>query len=88
MNYTKPRLPDDLPGIIARLRKAAENEGWNQANLVMELCNKAEEIHRIASSCLEYFEYMEARGSEFTPDFAWLAPLRTAVTGMPVGENK
>ena len=42
MNYSKPRLPDDLPSIISRLRLAAKNEGWNQHNLVMELCDKAE----------------------------------------------
>lgn len=79
-------LPTDLPGIIDKLREAAKNQGWNEHNLVMELCKKAEELHQLAAGCLGYFEWMGKQGSEFTPDLAWLAPLRVAVGLFPAKE--
>jgi len=80
-------LPTDLPGIIDTLRKAAKNQGWNERNLVMELCKKAEELHQVAQGCLVYFEWMEKQGSEFTPDMAWLASLRVAVGKFPARDK-
>ncbi len=34
----------------------------------------------VAKGCLGYFDYMASQGSDLTPDEAWLAPLKAAIS--------
>jgi len=48
----REKLPTDLFEITALLRKVGREKGWNEANLVLELCDKAEKLWYAASQAL------------------------------------
>ena len=51
------------------------------------LIASAPDLLAVAEGCLGYFDYMASQDSDFTPDPAWLAPLRAAIEKARKGQS-
>ena len=61
--------------VVGEVDRYHQNDHTANARLIAA----APDLLAACEGCLGYFEYMASQGSDYTPDAAWLKPLRDAI---------